>query len=153
MALPALPPALITAFSVASLAATTIGTIRQAEAAKKRGDLQRDALNRQAENERRRTAEAEEDFRIEQSRIAAARRAAFARSGVVPTAGSPLLVGEEIARRVEHAALRIRADPAAARLQEQGLFQAFKGDVERSSLFARAGAGVLTGLPKLFGEG
>lgn len=141
------------AIGVLGAVTSAVGAIRQGKAAKKRGDLQRDALARQAENERLRTAEAEEDFRIEQSRIAAARRAAFARSGVVPTAGSPLLVGEEIARRVEHAALRIRADPAAARLQEQGLFQAFKGDVERSSLFARAGAGVLTGLPKLFGEG
>jgi hypothetical protein len=130
------------AIAVLGIVTSAVGAIRAGKAAKIQADLRAAALRQEAESAAAAAAEAEEDFRIEQSRIGAARRAAFARSGVVPTAGSPLLVGEEIARRVQYAALRIRTgfDPKILRSKQEARFEEFTGRAAGQAGFIRAGA-------------
>jgi hypothetical protein len=140
-----------TALLVLGTASAAIGAVRAGKAVEAQEKLRADALRQEAESAAVAAAEAEEDFRIEQSRIGAARRAAFARSGVVPTAGSPLLVSEEIARRVQHAALRIRTgfDPEILRLKQEARLREFTGSTARQAGLIKGFATLGSGLSKV----
>lgn len=138
--------------TIAGAAFSAIGSIRQGQAAQQQANLQAQILQQQADRDRLEAAAKEEDFRREQSRLLAKRRAGLGASGVEPAAGSPLLVSEDFAGEVELQALRIRSggELTATRAEQQAVLQRFKGRAARSSGFTRGGALLLTGAGKAF---
>lgn len=188
---PALPPTYAVYFDPGTIAAvafltggavSAVGAIRQGQAADQQGQLaqqqanlqaqlndqQADVLDQQAQTEIERSQAQESDFRREQSRVAAARRAAGGASGVVTGTGSSLLVDEDFATEVELQALRLRAGgvTSATRLQQQAGFERFTGEQSRFSGaisrqagrqariggVVRGGASLLTGIGQAFGS-
>lgn len=129
------------------------GSIRQGIVAKQQSDLQAGVLRQQADHARLVAASDEEDFRRQQSRLMAKRRAALGASGIEASSGSPLLVSEDIAGETELGALRIRAggEVSATRLEQQAGLLRFAGRAARTQGFIRGGSLLLTGAGKHFG--
>lgn len=140
--------------SVAGAAIGAVGALSSGAAARRQGDLQSEVLRQQAERERLDAAARERDFRSQQSRLMARRRALLGASGVDPAAGSPLLTTEDMTGEAELQALRIRAggETVSNRLQQQAVLERAKGRSEQSSGFFRAGASLLTGVGGAFGR-
>jgi len=162
-------------------AVSAIGAIRQGQAASNEANYraqlaeqqaavtrqQAEITRQQAEREKVVGRQSEEDFRREQSRLMAARRARFGAAGVEQGSGSPLLVSEDFASEVELQALRIRsgADTAVTRLEQQAQqqeyqagFQAAEAPLYRASGknaktggFLRAGSLLLSGAGRAYG--
>lgn len=141
-----------TVATVAGAAVSAVGAIQQGKAAKKQADLQAGILRQQAQRDRQQAAADEEDFRRDQSRLLAARRAALGASGVDQAAGSPLLVSQDFASEVELAALRIRSggELRATRLEQQAGLQNFQGSAAQRAGFVRGGSLLLSGAGKAF---
>lgn len=123
----------------------------QAAADVQQAETQALVLRQQAAQERVTALESEDDFRREQSRLTARRRAILGGSGVAIGSGSPLLVSEDFASEIELQALRLRAggDLAATRLEQQaelGVFGATRQGVvtvagaKRQGVLTRGGA-------------
>ena len=129
-----------------------VGAIQQGQAAKAQGKFQAAILTQQATRDRLQAESDEEDFRRNQSRILAARRAALGASGVEAGAGSPLLVSEDFASEVELQALRIRTggEVTATRAEQQAVLQSFQGRAASRAGFVRGGSLLLTGVGKTF---
>ncbi len=119
-----------------------VGFITQGIAAKRQGDFQAAILRQQAERSRQEAAAKEEDFRRNQSRALATRRAALGATGLEPASGSLLAVSEDFAGEVELQALRIRSggELRATRAEQNALLQRFKGRAARASGFLRGGS-------------
>ncbi len=141
--------------------ATAVGTglqvvsaIRQGNAAQASANLQAGVLQQQADATRNQSAADERDFRANQSRVLAARRAALGASGVSQASGSPLLVAEDFASEAELQALRIRGggEIRATRAEQQAQLQRFQGRQARTSGFLRGGSLLLSGGAKAFGQ-
>ena len=138
--------------SAAGAALSAVSAIQQGQAAQSQANFQAAILRQQAERERQQAASDAEDFRRNQSRILAARRAALGASGVEPASGSPLLVSEDFASEVEFQALRILSggEVRATRAEQQAVLQRFAGRAARTSGFIRGGSLLVTGAGKAF---
>tara|TARA_R110002167_G_scaffold107193_2_gene274444 strand:- start:7 stop:453 length:447 start_codon:yes stop_codon:yes gene_type:complete len=89
----------------------------------------------------------EDDFRREQSRVAASSRAAGGQSGVDQSSGSALLAMSDFEAEVELNALRIRAGgkTQSQRLNEQASLTSAAGKSAKNRGFIRAGSSLLSG--------
>jgi hypothetical protein len=100
-----------------------------------------------AEREREIAGISEEDFRKQQSRIAAESRAAGGASGVDQSTGSALLAASDFEAESELNALRIRAggETQSQRLDEQADLTRAAGKSAKTRGFVRAGSSLLSG--------
>lgn len=142
-----------TAIMIASAAASAVqavGAIQSGQAQSKQAAYQAQVYQQQAAREREVAASQEEDYRRQQSRLMAARRAALGASGIEASTGSPLLVSQDFAGEAELQALRIRnaGDVSATRLEQQAGLTRAEGASARTAGFMRAGSSLLSG----FGE-
>ena len=137
---------------IAGAAVSAVGAIKQGQAAKQQGGLQARILTQQATSEREQAAGREEDFRRNQSRVLASRRAALGASGVDPSTGSPLAVSEDFAGEVELQAQRIRAggEVRGTRLEQQAALQRLSGRQAATAGFLRGGSLLLSGAGRTF---
>lgn len=152
MAPPLVALAASAALPILGTAVAAVGAIQQGQAAKAQSKFQAGILRQQADRDRQQAASDEEDFRREQSRNLAKRRAALGASGVDPSKGSPLLVSEDFAGEVELQALRIRSggEVRATRAEQQGSLQLFQGRQAQTAGFIRGGSLLLSGAGKRF---
>jgi len=138
-----------TALVMMAAAATVsaVGSIQAGQAAKNQANVQAAIYGQQAERERQVAAANEVDFRRQQAKQMAARRAIMGASGVDPGSGSPLLVSEDFAGEVELQALRIRngGEVSATRLEQQGAMTRMAGKSAQTQGFMRAGSTLLQG--------
>jgi hypothetical protein len=140
---------------------STVGTIQQGKAAAGQARFQSQVANnnaivaqQQADRAVQQAKVDEDDFRRQQSRLLASRRAVLGNSGVEAAAGSPLLVSEDFAGESELNALRIRNQGAVNvnRLEQNvlnqqaqsGLF-ANQAQTAGRNAFFRAGSTLLSG--------
>lgn len=141
------------ALTVAGGVIGAASSMSQAKAQASQANYQSEVLRQQAQQDRERARLDEEDFRRQQSRMAAARRAALGASGIEGGTGSSLLVAEDFAGEAELGALRIRHGGAvsATRREQSAELQRFSGrNALRAGKF-RAGASLLSGAVKAFG--
>ena len=145
-----MPQAVIIIAAVVAAAAA----VDQGIQAKKTADAQAKVQRQQAERERLDAANAESDFRRQQSRLLAARRAALGGSGVESGVGSPLLVSEDFASETELQALRIRSggELRGTRLEQQSELTRFAGKNARTQGFLRGGSLLASGGGQAFGS-
>lgn len=138
---PATLSTLATVAQIAGAAVGAVGAISSGVAARQQGDFQSAVLRQQADRERLDASQREEDFRRQQSRLMATRRALLGASGVESTEGSPLLVSEDLAGESEYQALRIRSggETVASRLEQQAILQRASGRSAQQSGFMRGG--------------
>ena len=148
-----IPAGVVTAIKIFSTVATVVGAISQGRAVQAQSNLQAGILQQQSVRERRQAKADESDFRRNQSRILAARRAAGGASGITPT-GSSLLVAEDFAGEVELNALRIRSggEVRATRLEQQAGLERFAGRAASRQGFIRGGSLLLSGAGKVFAD-
>ena len=141
-----------TAATIASAAVTAVSAVQQGQAQQASLDYQAAVERQQAERERQEAAAREADYRRDQSRLLAARRAIMGGSGVEGGTGSPLLVSSDFAGETELQALRIRngGEVAATRLEQQAGLHRIQGRNARSAGFSRAGSSLLSGAGKAF---
>src|SRR3546814_5227083 len=78
-----------------------VGAISSGKAQANAAEYQAEVTQQQADQERIASRQDEEDFRRDQSRLLAQRRAAMGGSGVDMATGSPLLANEDFASRSE----------------------------------------------------
>lgn len=137
---------------IAGAAVSAVGAVQQGQAQQAQANLQAEIAGQQAAQARQQAAAREEDFRRNQSRVLAARRAALGASGVDPQAGSPLLVAEDFASEAELQAFRIRAggEVTATRAEQQANLLRFQGDAAARAGFTRGGALLVSGAGKAF---
>jgi len=131
---------------------------QEAKQAKAYGDYKSAVELQQANRERKVSAAEEEDFRRQQSRLYAQRRAAMGASGVQSGTGSSLLAAEDFAAESELQALRIRSggQARAGRMEQQAGLTRLAGRNAASSAkqagYARAGSSLLTGFTTAYGR-
>lgn len=132
--------------------ASVVGAVQAGSAAKAQANTEARIEIQRAERERRQSEADEEDFRRNQARVLASRRAALGASGVEQSTGSPLLVSEDFAGEVELNALRIRSggELRATRAEQQAQLQRRKGSAARAAGFVRGGSLLLQGAGKVF---
>jgi hypothetical protein len=135
------------ALMAAGTAVSAFGSIQAGQAAKNQANVQAAIYGQQAERERQVAAANEVDFRRQQAKQMASRRAIMGASGVDPSSGSPLLVSEDFAGEVELQALRIRngGEVSATRLEQQGTLTRMAGNQAQTSSYFRAGSSLLQG--------
>jgi hypothetical protein len=135
------------AIIIAGTMVSAAGAIQSGQAAQRQANLQAEALNQQAQREQQIAAQNEEDYRRQQSRLVASRRAMMGANGVMAGTGTPLLVAEDMAGEIELQALRIRngGDAKALGLQTEASLQRMKGSAERTNSYYRAGGTLLKG--------
>ncbi len=139
--------------AVASAGMGVVGAISQGQAASKQAKFQAQVAQQQAAHARKLAAAQEDDFRHDQSRLMAQRRAALGGAGVEAGTGSPLFVTTDLAAEVELNALRIRqgGEAQATRLEQAAqLFRLAGKNAKRGAMF-RAGASLLSGAAKVAG--
>lgn len=139
---------------VASAAIGAAGAISQGRAAKKQAEFTATVQRQQAERERLEAANREEDFRRDQSKRMAQRRAALGASGVEIGTGSPLLASEDFAAETELQALRVRSggETRATRLEQSALLTSAAGKNAQTAGFVRAGSLLVGGAGKAAGQ-
>lgn len=132
--------------AIIGAAISAIGAIQQGQAAQQQADFQADVQVQQAIRERQIAREQEDDFRRNQSRLQARRRAVLGGSGVQSSTGSPLFASEDFAAETELQALRIRAGgrTRASRLEQQATLTAASGRNARTASFFKAGGSLLS---------
>jgi hypothetical protein len=138
---------------IVGTAVSTVGAISQGIAEKKQAKKQSAILSQQAQQERIAAGASAEDFRRQQARIMAARRAAMGASGVVQTQGSPLLASEDFESEVEVQARRIRmgGDIRATRLEQQAGMEMSRGRAAQTAGYLRGGSLLLSGAGRTYG--
>lgn len=146
------PVTIVAGITVLGAAISAIGAIRKGGAERRQADFQSTILRQQAAQTRRQAEGAEEDFRRQQARLFATRRAALGGSGVQPATGSPLLGSEDFASEVELSARRIRGggELQATRLEQQAALEKFRGREARTAGFVRGGSLLVSGAGKAF---
>ena len=179
-----------TALLIASTIVTAVGAISQGNAARRQADFNAAAILQQSERqaqideqqaqikeqqsarEREVAGVEEDDFRREQRRLFAQRRAALGVSGIDISTGSPLLAAEDFITEAEFQALRIRSggETSAIRLKQEAdlirqqsernrraginsaTLTSAAGKSAQTRGFTRAGASLLTGFGTDFGK-
>lgn len=138
---------------VAVAAISAAAAVQQGQAAKKQAGFTAAVQRQQATRERQVAASNERDFRRQQSRLMASRRAVLGASGVESGTGSTLLATEDFAAESELQALKIRAggETNATRLEQSAQLQAMRGDAAATGGFMRAGSLLVSGGGKAFG--
>jgi hypothetical protein len=133
---------------LASAGVGAVGAIQQGQAASKQAKFQSTVMQQQAERERQIAEAKEADYRRDQNRLMAERRAASGATGVEMGTGSPLLATEDFARESELNALRIRngGEVNAGRLEQQAALYRTAGKNAKTGSYFRAGASLLTGV-------
>lgn len=128
-------------------AVSAYGAVQQGKAANQQAKVQSAIYQQQAERERLVAASEEQDFRRQQSRQMATRRAMMGVSGVDAATGSPLMVSEDFAGEVELQALRIRngGEVAATRMEQQAQLTRMAGKAAQTGGYFRAGSSLLHG--------
>jgi hypothetical protein len=134
------------------VAISAVGAVQQGMAQSRQAKFQSAVMRQQAERERLDAAAREDDFRRQQSRLLATRRAMLGASGVEPSEGSPLLVSEDFAGETEYQALRIRAggELQATRLEQSAQLSALAGRNARTGGLFRGGSLLLQGAGSLY---
>lgn len=135
----------VTTAGYIAIAAAVLGaasSVQQGQAAKKQAKFTAATMQQQAERERQIAASNERDFRRQQSRQMAIRRATLGASGVDSSAGSPLLATEDFAAETELQALKIKAggETNATRLEQSAQLQRMKGKAASTGGYLRAGS-------------
>jgi hypothetical protein len=147
-----------TGFEIAMMAAaalTAVGTVSAGIQQGKQMDAQGDILRQQADHAKQVGAANEDDYRRQQSRLMAARRALLGGSGTDGGEGSNLYASEDMAGEIELQALRIRngSDVTATRLNQQAGMVRAQGRAAKQGSFFRAGASLLQGAGYAYGGG
>lgn len=122
-----------------------VGTVVSGMQAQQQGKTQAAILRQQADRERQQAETDSQDFRDQQSRLLAQRRAVLGGSGVDFSTGSPLLASEDFAGETELQALKIKTggEVRGTRLEQQAMLIRQQGnDALTGSLF-RGGASLL----------
>lgn len=106
------------------------GSMMAAQAQQKQAKTEANILREQAERERQQAAADSQEFKDQQARVLAQRRAVMGGSGVDLSTGSPLLAAEDFAGEVELQALKIRngGDVRSTRLEQQAGLTIMKGN-------------------------
>ena len=146
--------AIITALA-AGTAISAFAAVQQGRAANAQAQFQSDVAKQQADRVEVESRQAEEDFRRNQARLLASRKAGLGVSGVESSSGSPLLASEDFASEVELQALRLRSggELRATRLEQQASLFRFRGQAARQAGFLRGGSLLLTGTGRAFEAG
>ena len=144
---------LATAAILGGAGISALASASQGNAAKAESDFNAAMSRQQAMNAQQVARSNEQDFRRQQSRAAASRRAAMGASGVNIGTGSPLLVSSDLEREVELQAQRIRhgGQVASTRLEQQAQLQQQAGRNLQSAGYLRAGSSLLTGYARAYG--
>lgn len=129
------------------------GAIQQGQAAQDQANYQATIQQQQADRERQIAAANEQDYRRQQSRLMASRRAILGGAGVDAGEGSTLLVSEDMASESELQALRIRngGEVSATRLTQQAALTRMSGENAKTGGYSRAGASLLQGAGYAYG--
>lgn len=141
--------------AAAAAATSAYGVVQQGRAQEKASKFQAAAFAQQAKREREIAAANERDFRRQQSRLLARRRALMGVSGVETATGSPLLVAQDFVGETELQALRVRrgGEIRATRLEQQSQLERFRGRNARTQGYLRGGALILGTASKAFSMG
>jgi len=146
-----------TTLMMVSAGISAVGMIAQGQAAKNQADYKSDVQRQQAKRERQIGKINSEDFRRDQSRLMAKRRAAMGASGVDIGVGSPMLTAEDFEAETELSALRILdgANAGASRLEQQAELTGLAGRNARTGSYFKAGSSLLSGAAysKAYGTG
>tara|TARA_R110002096_G_scaffold59612_2_gene149395 strand:- start:206 stop:661 length:456 start_codon:yes stop_codon:yes gene_type:complete len=150
----ALATTTVAAMALASAAIGAAASVSQGMAAKKQANFSATVAQQQADRERLQAANDSEDYRREQSRVLAARRAAQGASGVDAGSGSSLLTSEDMAGEIELNALRIKngGEVRATRAEQFASLQRASGKNAQTAGFMRAGSSLLSGAVNAYGE-
>ncbi len=142
-----------TTFALIAASIAAVGSISAGVDASNAADFQAATQRQQAIREREVAGQEEEDFRRDQSRRLASKRAALGASGIDPSTGTSLLAAKDFAAEAELQALRIRSGGAtsATRLQQQATLTSAVGDAALTEGAFRAGSSLLTGFGQKFG--
>ena len=134
-------------------AINALGSVAQGNAAKAQADFQSAVEKNRAAQTKQVATVNEQDFRRDQSRALASRRAAMGASGINIDTGSPLLTSVDFAREIELQAQRIRygGDVAKTRLEEQASLIRAGGQSDQDAGYLRAGSSLLTGFGRMYG--
>ena len=124
-----------------------VGALSSGLSAKAQADTQAKIARQQANQERLNAAANEKEFRDQQDRVMATRRALLGGAGVDPTTGSPLLASADYAGEVELQVLKIRqgGEVSATRLQQQAALYKQAGSAAATSGYLRGGSLLLQG--------
>lgn len=115
------------------------GSMMAAQAQQKQAKTEANILRDQAERERQQAAADSQQFKDQQARVLAQRRAILGGSGVDLSSGSPLLAAEDFAGEVELEALKIRngGDVRSSRLEQQAQLTIARGNAAaQQSMFS-----------------
>tara|TARA_R110002167_G_scaffold70513_1_gene199048 strand:+ start:465 stop:908 length:444 start_codon:yes stop_codon:yes gene_type:complete len=136
-----------TSMLLAAAAVTAVGAVAGGIDADKQASFKAADQRQQGEREREIAEADEDDFRRQQSRVAASSRAAGGQSGVDQSSGSALLAKLDYEAEVELNALRIRAggDTSQARANTQAALTSAAGKSAKNRGFIRAGSSLLSG--------
>ena len=136
-----------TSMLLAAAAVTAVGAVAGGIDADKQASFKAADQRQQGAREKQIAEDQEEDFRRQQSRVAAASRAAGGQSGVDQSTGSPLLAMSDFEAETELNALRIRTggETQSQRLNEQAVLTAAAGKSAKNRGFIRAGSSLLSG--------
>lgn len=139
--------------TAASAGIGAIGAIQSGQAAKSQANFQSTVMQQQADRERQDAAIQADNFRQQQSRALATRRANMGASGIDPSQGSPLMVDADFAGESELQALRIRngGEVAATRLEQNAALTRSAGANAMTGSYFRAGSTLLTGAANAYG--
>lgn len=143
------------AAAIASAGVGAYGAIQQGQQAAAQSRFQSAVMRQQAERERMEAGAAEDDFRRQQSRLFARRRALLGGTGVDPATGSPLLTSQDFAAETELQALRIRSggQVRATRLEQSADLERMRGRNAQTGSYFRAGSLLLSGAGRAYGTG
>ena len=136
-----------TMLAMGAIGMAAAGAIGGGIDSKNKASFQAADQSQQADREREIAGIQEDDFRRDQSRIAAGSRAAGGQSGVDQSTGSALLAMSDFEAETELNALRIRAggQTQGQRLDEQAVLTASAGKSAQRRGFIRAGSSLLSG--------
>lgn len=152
---PATLSTMATVATIAGGAVSAVGAVQAGLSAANQADFQADVSQQQADREREASRQEAEDFRREQSRLQARRRAVMGGSGVQLATGSPLLASEDFASETELQAARLEAggELRATRLDQEAELTRAGGRNARTGGFIRGGSLLVSSAGRLWRDG
>lgn len=132
--------------ALAAAAISAAGTVVTGIQQQKQAKTQSAILRQQADRERLQSEADEKEFRDQQQRLLAKRRAVLGGSGVDLSSGSPLLASQDFAGETELQALKIRngGEVRGTRLEQNAGLVSAKGNAAMTGSLFRAGATLLS---------
>lgn len=139
-------------FSVLSGALGAVGSIAQASAQKQAADYNAKVLQQQAVQRQEAANAQASDYRRSEHRKLATSQAARGATGVVATAGSPLLVDEATVREIALGSARYgyEGQVEKIRLQNEAELEKMKGKNAMTAGYIGAGTSLLAGFGSAF---